>query len=89
MATLSIDIPDALVSDLLAAIAPRMVDAPQPVIAAIAAKVVAGQTTTNAEKKALAEAWIKRNAKAALLDYRGQVAAIRAREDPNDAAVSW
>ncbi len=82
MAVLTIDVPDALVGDLLSAIAPRMIDAPQAAVALIANKVVAGTATTATEKKTLAEAWIKRNAVAALQDYRAQVAAVAARADP-------
>jgi hypothetical protein len=89
MGQLILDYPDAVGPDMIRAIAPRMIDAPNLAIAAIATKVVSGQATSPAEKKALGEAWLKREAKAALLDYRGQLAAIRAREDATDPAVSW
>lgn len=82
MATLTITVPDAAVPDLVKAIAPRMIDSTDAAAAAVAAKVVAGQTTTAAEKTTLAQAWIKRNAVAALQDYRADVASLAARSDP-------
>jgi hypothetical protein len=43
---------------------------------------VAGQATTGAEKTQLGQAWIKRQAVAALQDYRAQLAAVASRDDP-------
>lgn len=82
MATLTITVPDALVPDLVKALGPRMVDSTDAAAAAVALKVVNGTTTTAAEKTTLAQAWIKRNALAALQDYRADVAALTARGDP-------
>lgn len=82
MATLTITVPDAQVPDLIKALGPRMIDSTDAAAAAVAAKVVAGTATTAAEKTALAQAWIKRNAVAALQDYRAQVVALAARDDP-------
>lgn len=82
MANLAITVPDALVPDLIQAIGPRMTDSTDTAAAAIASKVMAGTTTTAAEKTTLGQAWIKRQAVAALQDYRAQVAALSARSDP-------
>lgn len=82
MATLTITVPDAAVPDLTKALGPKMIDSTDAAAAAVAAKVVAGQTTTGAEKTTLAQAWIKRNAQAALQDYRADVASLAARGDP-------
>jgi hypothetical protein len=58
-----------------------MVDCPDAAAAAIAAKALAGQAATVAETTALAQAWVKRDAVAALQDYWAQVAALAARAD--------
>ncbi len=89
MAILTLDVPNALVPDLASAIAARMLDAPDAALVAIATKITTGQVTTAAEKQALAEAWIKRDAKSALLDYRAQQASITARQNTTDPAVTW
>jgi len=74
MATLTIDVPDALVPDLTKALAQRM-DVAEP--------------TTPAARATLARTWIKEQMKQGLLDYRAQQAALKARDDQTDAAVSW
>lgn len=87
MATLTIDVPDALVPDLTQAISSRMRDTPDATIRAIAEKALAGQTTTASEKQALARAFMKDAAKGALLDYRAQQAALLVRDTDN--ARDW
>ena len=74
MASITIDVPDALVPDLSRALALRMGVA---------------EPTTNAERAALARAFLKEQAKQALLDYRAQQAAQAKRDDASDPAVSW
>jgi hypothetical protein len=74
MATLTIDVPDTLVVPLGKALA-RVMMVPEP--------------TTNAERAALARAYMKQQAKAALLDYRAQLAGEVSRADDSDGAVSW
>lgn len=74
MATVCIDVPDALVTDLSRAIAQRM-------------NVV--EPTTGAARLALAQAFIKDAAKQALLDYRAQQAAATFRANTSDPANAW
>lgn len=74
MATLSIDIPDALVPDLAKALAQRMEVA---------------EPTTPATRAELARTWIKADMKQVLLDYRAQQAALKVRADTSDPAVNW
>lgn len=87
MATITIDVPDAAIPDLAQALALRLAESPDAAVKAVAAKVLAGQTTTGAEKQALARAFMKDAAKGALLDFRAQQAAQAARE--TDAARDW
>lgn len=82
MVSLIIQVPDALVPDLIQAIGPRMLDSTDAAAKAIALKVTTGQITSGAEKTTLGQAWIKQQAVAALQDYRAQLAATTARADP-------
>ena len=75
MATLQIDIPDALIPDLTQALALRMQMSPDQAAAAIAQKVIAGQATTDAEKRTLARSFMREQARTALADWRAQKAA--------------
>lgn len=85
MATISVDVPDAAIPDLTQALALRMQDASDPAVAAIAAKVIAGTTTTATEKQILARGFMREMARSALLDWRGQQASVSAR----DATAAW
>ena len=68
MATLSLDIPDAIVPELAAA---------------LAARLGVAVPATNAARAQLARDWIKQEAKAALDDWRAQEAGKAARGKPD------
>ena len=87
MAIIQIDVPDPIIPDLTQALALRLAESPDAAVKAVALKALAGQTTTGAEKQALARSFMKEAAKVALLDYRAQQAAQAARE--TDAAREW
>jgi hypothetical protein len=89
MATLSLTIPDALVPDLANAIAYEVRDGADAAAAATAAKIIAGQATTGAERQAMAQAWLKQQAKDILLAQRGRDAAAAAKANASDPAVQW
>lgn len=74
MATLTIVVPDAIVPELARALALRM-NVPPP--------------TTPQEAADLARAFMKQEAKRALLDLRAQEAAQTTRDDITDPAVQW
>lgn len=74
MASVTVTIPDSLVDDMTLALAAEMRVAPP---------------TTGAAKLQLAQDFMKREAKEALLNYRVQVAAQSTRTNPNDLAVTW
>ena len=74
MATVSVTMPDGIVDDLVAALA-DFLGRPVP--------------TTPQGKADLARDFMKAQAKAVLLDYRGRQAAQAARTKPDDPAVAW
>jgi hypothetical protein len=74
MATVTIDVPDALVPVLARALADYMREA---------------EPTTGAQRLSLAQRFMKRQAKVVLLDYRAQVAAESSRGNDDDGALSW
>jgi hypothetical protein len=86
---MTVTIPDALVPDMAEAIAYEMKDDPDATLAGIAAKIIAGQGTTGAEKQSLAQGWLKAVAKDLLLAQRGRDAAAAAKTNASDAAVTW
>jgi hypothetical protein len=89
MATLTLDVPDILVPDLTLAVARVMQDSGDAAVAAIATAILDGETVTNPQRVILAQAYLKRCARDLLLDYRAQQAAVAARRDAGDPAVTW
>jgi hypothetical protein len=84
------NIPDAVVPDLIAAIAPTVAALDErPAMRAVAQKVLNGETTTAAEKSAVGEAFAKIHLKSALVELLAQRAAESVRSNKNDPAIAW
>lgn len=89
MASFEMDVPDALVADLVQAIAPSLTASEVAAVKSAANKAVTGAATSDAEKILLGQAFTKAALKEALLNYRAQQAAQAARVNRNDPAVTW
>ena len=85
MATLSVPVKDAHVSQLAEAVAWRMDGIADTATQAIITKVLSGQTTTAAEKNALGVAFCNMHLERAWTDYRADIAS-RADREASDAA---
>lgn len=87
MAVFSVTVPDKHLENTARGVANAMVGDSDPAIAAIAEKIVNGgaSAATNAEKKAMAEAFCQRALHQACIDTMAADSSNATRADPNNA----
>ncbi len=89
MADIVVTVPNTVIPILSQAIAPEVANGSDVSAKEIATRVLLGQATTAAERSALFQAWVRLLAKDRISNEKSRVAAITARADDTEGAVSW